>query len=219
MSCCRPIGLYGIERPQFCDDAINPVVVVFGGDRIDDLGVIAHPDEGGSVPGGVQGIDEAIIEPCAASEPVSGVIEREPGEQDHIELLWADRGAPVCGHTDVVSAKLKVGVQICDPHGGHGLTGPVDARDGDGLALFEGGGDEGVEGELGSEGGVGEDRGGPGDGGVGEEVRGDGLGGVIAFGRVEGVQSLLELLTKTGFVILHGLMLGSGWECVLNLVR
>lgn len=44
----------------------------------------------------------------------------------------------------------------------HGLTRPIDGWDRDAFACVEGGGDERVEGELGAEGGVGEDGGGGG---------------------------------------------------------
>lgn len=58
----------------------------------------------------------------------------------------------------------------------HGFPRPIDGWDGDAFALCEGGGDEGVEGELVGERGVSEDGGGGGDGGVGEEVGRDGCG-------------------------------------------
>ncbi len=83
-----------------------------GGDRIDDLGVMAHPDEGGSVPGCVQGTDEAIIEPCATPEAIAGPIEGKTREQDHIELCWFHHREPGLGHTNVVSAHFEVAVQI-----------------------------------------------------------------------------------------------------------
>jgi len=147
----------GFERAEFCDDAINTMIVRLGGDRIDDLGVIAHPDEGGVVPRFLQGADVAIIEPRAASEPIAGPIEGKTGEQDHIDLFGFHQSAPLTGYTDVVSAGDEVGVQICDLLGGHGLMRPIDGRYGDAFALIEGGGDEGVEGELVGEGCVGED--------------------------------------------------------------
>lgn len=103
-ACCCSIDLYGIERAEFCDDAIDAVIVWLGRDRLDDLGVIADPDEGGVVPRVLQGGDVSIIEPRAASEPISGPIEGESGEQDHIDLCGFHHWAPRAGNPDVVSA-------------------------------------------------------------------------------------------------------------------
>lgn len=105
-------SLYGFERAPFSHHPIDAVIVRLGGDRIDDLGVVAHPDQGGSVHGVVQGTDEAIIEPRAASEAVAGSVKAQPGEQDHIELCRFKRCEPGLGHADVVSARFEVGVQI-----------------------------------------------------------------------------------------------------------
>ena len=91
-------------------------------------------------------------------------------------------------------------MQICDLSGGHGLVGPVDLGDGDTDAGLEGGGDEGIEGELGGEAGVGEDGRGRGDQGVIEKVGGDGIscrGGLL---RVHTLEDGFERDSRGGFV-------------------
>lgn len=172
-------SLYGFERAPFSDDPIDAMIVRLGGDRIDDLGVVAHPDEGGPVPGAMQGTDEAIIEPCAASEAVASPIEGKTREQDHIELCWFHHCEPGLGHTDAVSACFKIVGQICDGDGRHGFGGPVDAREADFFARSEGGGDKGVEREFCGECGVGEDGGGRNEAFVAQDLIADRIAHII----------------------------------------
>ena len=86
-----------------------------------------------------------------------------------------------------------------DLGGGHGFGVPVDGGDADAFAIGEGGCDERIEGDLGWEGGVGEDGGG-GLVGIGsEEVGGEVLAVGIAVGGGDGGEGCFEGGSEGGF--------------------
>ena len=148
---------WGSEEPVFRDDPVHRAIVWFCGDTIDDLTLIADADERWALVGAIECADQTIIEPCSASEAIALTIECKSWDQDQIEFVCFHQWAPIDGCPDSISAGLEIFVQIVYLGRAHGFIFPVDLRDADPLVVCECCEDEGIERELGREGGVSED--------------------------------------------------------------
>src|SRR4051812_258856 len=66
------------------DDAVEGLVVRFGGKRLDPLAIVGQRPARGV---GAEGRQQAVVVTCAPAEAKAAGVEREAGDQDPVDLL------------------------------------------------------------------------------------------------------------------------------------